>query len=158
MHPSPPETDSTSPTLNAIWDEYQEVVLADVTDRTAYVYANAWNRRIRDGIGSLPLSSITRLTVKQAWARWDKSASTKNDALAALSITLEVAVDAGLIATNPARSLKLKRRNGKSPAARALSRDELDRFISFTPRGHYRRIIEALAYTGCRLVSTAAEF
>ena len=109
-------------TLNAIWDEYNEVVLADVTERTAYVYANAWKRRIRDGIGAMPLDAITRLTVKQAWARWDKSASTKNDALAVLSKTLEVAVDAGLIQTNPARALKLKRKDGRSPAARSLSR------------------------------------
>ena len=143
-------------TLNAIWDEYNEVVLADVTERTAYVYANAWKRRIRDGIGAMPLDAITRLTVKQAWARWDKSASTKNDALAVLSKTLEVAVDAGLIQTNPARALKLKRKDGRSPAARSLSRAELDRFIAFTPEGPYRRIIEALAYTGCRLGEIAA--
>lgn len=156
MHPLPPEGDPGSISLNRIWDDYQELILADVTERTAYVYANAWRRRIREGIGALPVASIGRLTVRQAWARWDKSASTKNDALAALSKTLEVAVDAGLITTNPARSLKLKRKNGKSPAARALSREELDRFISFTPEGHYRRIIEALAYTGCRLGEIAA--
>lgn len=156
MHPLPPAGEPAPPTLNSIWDEYQELILADVTERTAYVYTNAWRRRVRDDIGALPVTSIGRLTVKQAWARWDKSASTKNDALAVLSKTLEVAVDAGLITTNPARSLKLKRRTGKSPAGRALSREELDRFITFTPEGHYRRIIEALAYTGCRLGEIAA--
>ncbi|MGI8394456.1 hypothetical protein [Leucobacter sp. W1038] len=85
MHPLPPAGEPAPPTLNSIWDEYQELILADVTERTAYVYTNAWRRRVRYDIGALPVTSIGRLTVKQAWARWDKSASTKNDALAVLS-------------------------------------------------------------------------
>ena len=149
------EAHESAVTLNEIFDEYRPVVLADVTARTAYVYQNAWNRRVADSLGTLPVVNITGLVIRMAWASWDGSQSTKTDALAVTSKTLSVAVDAGLIRSNPARGLRLKRKPAKSPAARALSPVELAEFIARTPQGHYRRIIQALAYTGCRLGEVA---
>jgi len=138
-------------TLNDVFGEYQALVLADVTARTAYVYQNAWKKRVAATLGLLPVTGITGLQVRLAWATWDGSQSTKTDALAVVSKTLGVAVDAGLVRSNPARGLRLKRKPSKSPAARALSPVELESFIARTPAGCYRRIIQALAYTGCRL-------
>lgn len=147
---------SESVTLNEVFEKYQPLVLADVTARTGYVYRNAWKKRVGESLGLLPVVNITGLDVRMAWAGWDGSQSTKTDALAVTSKTLSVAVDAGLIRSNPARGLRLKRKPSKSPAARALSPAELSAFIAFTPAGHYRRIIQALAYTGCRLGEVAA--
>lgn len=138
-------------TLNEVFSQYQPLVLADVTARTAYVYRNAWKKRVEATLGRLPVPNITGLEIRLAWAKWDGSQSTKTDALAVTSKTLAVAVDAGLIRSNPARGLRLKRKPSKSPAARALSPVELAEFIAHTPAGHYRRIVQALAYTGCRL-------
>lgn len=143
-------------TLNRVFEDYQPLVLADVTARTAYVYQNAWRKRVSASLGLLPVVGITGLDIRMAWTGWDGSQSTKTDALAVTSKTLSVAVDAGLIRSNPARGLRLKRKPSKSPAARALSPEELAAFIAHAPGGHYRRIIQALAYTGCRLGEVAA--
>ncbi|MGO1629521.1 tyrosine-type recombinase/integrase [Microbacterium sp.] len=149
--PSEPDTI----TLNQLFERYLPLVLADVAPKTAYAYQNAWRKRVSGSLGQLPVVGITGLDIRMAWTGWDGVPSTKTDALAVASKTLSVAVDAGLIRSNPARGLRLKRKPGKSPAARALSPDELDAFIARTPEGHYRRIIVALAYTGCRLGEVA---
>lgn len=143
-------------TLNEVFERYRLLVLADVTARTAYTYENAWRRRVAGSLGALPVAALTGLDVRLAFAAWDGSQSTRTDALAVVSKTLSVAVDAGLIRSNPARGLRLKRKPGKSPAARALSPVELALFVELTPAGHYRRIVQALAYTGCRLGEVSA--
>lgn len=143
-------------TLEEVWQEYESVVLDGIAERTAYTYRNAWKKRVANTLGKLPVADITPVEVRKAWALWDGSQSTKTDALAVASKVLGVAVEAGLIRNNPARGLRLKRKPGKSPAARALTPTELALFISRTPEGCYRRIVQALAYTGCRLGEVAA--
>lgn len=143
-------------TLEEVWVDYQAVVLDEVTERTAYVYRNAWVKRVAPTLGKLTVADITPLEVRKAWALWEGSTSTKIDALAVTSKVLGVAVEAGYIRSNPARGLRLKRKPAKSPAARSLSPAELATFIERTPTGCYRRIVQALAYTGCRLGEVAA--
>lgn len=83
-------------TLEDVWQEYQLVVLDDVSKRTSYVYRNAWQKRVSPTLGRLAVVDITPLEVRRAWAEWDGSQSTKTDALAVVSKTLSIAVDAGL--------------------------------------------------------------
>lgn len=105
-------------TLADVYTEYALLIFGDVATRTGYVYRNAWNKRVAATLGHLPVGSITGLDIRMAWASWEGSASTKTDALAVTSKTLSIAVEAGLIRSNPARGLRLKRKPSKSPAAR----------------------------------------
>ncbi|MGR4010872.1 tyrosine-type recombinase/integrase [Leucobacter sp. 1207-22] len=138
-------------TLNDVWEEYASVVLDGCTARTAYVYRNAFKKRVAHTLGVLPVADIGPLDVRKAWAMWSGSQSSKVDALSVTSKTLQVALEAGLVQSNVARGLRLKRQPEKSPASRALTPAELSAFIARVPAGPYRRIVQALAYSGCRL-------
>ena len=60
-------------TLECIWQEYQIVVLDDVSERTAYVYHNAWRKRVSPNLGKLAVINITPLEIRRAWAEWSGS-------------------------------------------------------------------------------------
>lgn len=143
-----------SPTIRDIWDEYREVILADIAERTVYAYERAWVRDIDHTLGIEPVAAVTGLKVRLAWNCWQ---STKTDSLALLNRIMRTCVEAGLIPVNPAHGLGLKRsRNVKSPARRGLSLRELSLFLSHVPEGPYRWACQALAFTGCRLGEIAA--
>lgn len=145
---------STHPTLAAFHAAYGELVRDGLTSNAAAAYDRAWRLRLQPTLGRYPLTDLRPLAIKTARASWTGSASTKQDALALLSRLLQLAVDDGLIPSNPCRSLG--RARGKAfdadPVARALNDEQVARMLELTafhPFG--QRALAGLAFTGLRL-------
>lgn len=143
------------PTLEEFWEQYAPLIAGEVTERTAYAYANAMDKRVLPSLGHKPVDEITALDVRLAWASWSGSESTKVDARAALSRTLGIAVEAGLIAFNPVHRSAQRRRAALTPTSRALTVDEVQKFLEFTPE-FFRPLIQVLVSTGLRFGEAAA--
>lgn len=90
----------------------------------------------------------------RARAEWDVKESTKADALAVLSVTLDQAVMAGLLPSNPRRSLPKRRRKARAtdPTGRALSNAQVARMLDLTAHRPFgQRSLAGPVLTGLRL-------
>lgn len=130
------------------------VVEEDLESNTRQAYARAWRLRVAPSLGNLALEDVTALAISRARASWDVSDSTKADAIAVLSVVLNVAVMHGLLTANPCRSLR--RRRGKArdtdPTSRALNDLQVQRMLRLTSHRPFgQRSLAGLAFTGLRL-------
>lgn len=148
------ENTAAGVTLAVFHDSYGKVVRDGLTSNAAAAYDRAWRLRLLPTLGPLAIADLRPLAIKNARATWTGSPSTKQDALALLSRLLQLAVDDGLIASNPCRSLG--RARGKAfdsdPVARALTDQQVARMLDLTafhPFG--QRALAGLSFTGLRL-------
>ena len=130
------------------------VVEEDLESNTRQAYSRAWRFRVAPTLGDLPLADVTALVISRARASWDVADSTKADALAVLSVVLNIAVMHGLLTANPCRSLR--RRRGKAhdsdPTSRALNDLQVKRMLDLTAHRPFgQRSLAGLAFTDLRL-------
>ena len=124
---------------------------AKLADSTKAVYRR-WLDEIDGRWGGLPPNAITRRVVKR-WIQRIDGPSSRHHAAAVLKNVLDVAMDEGLVAVNPALRLKLSR----SPARHARYQDEQVAALLEACRGArhgagLRKALALLYYTGQRPV------
>ncbi len=144
-------------TIGALFDRYQGLILKSVAPGTGRGYLSAWRQRVAPTFAEWAVADLRTLDVRLAFVEWSGSRSTRVDALSMLSAVCGIAVEAGIIATNPCRGAKIPRAREYDPASRALTLEELDRLLSLLPaEGPYCRFVLVMLYTGCRLGEVAA--
>ena len=143
-----------STTLAAFYAAVFDLVMDGLESNTRQSYMRAWQRRVAPSLGHLRLSEVTTLAISNARASWTVAESTKADALAVLSVTLNIAVMHGLLTTTATRSLP--KRRGKvrdsDPTSRALDDLQVRRMLNLTADHPFgQRALGGLVFTGLRL-------
>lgn len=137
-------------TLNRWKESYWDTAMSTVAPATRRAYRVGWEQRVQPTLGHRKLRDIDPAAVEMAIASWSGVASTKIDALSALSKLLEGARKKGLVAYNAAREATRPKIEELDPRSRALTPEEVELVLSLIPDGPYRRYAAALAYTGER--------
>lgn len=140
------------------WHEkYWPTIRDSVRPATARAYERGWRLRVKPWLGHYKLETITAGHIEAALTEWTGGASTKIDALAALSRLLDGAVRAQLIPMNQAR---LARRpipeEQLNLRSRALTPEEVGVILGAVLAGPYRNYLAGLIYTGMRANEAAA--
>jgi len=84
-------------TLRHWKDQAWDSISGSVRRSTAANYRSAWVHRVDPTLGNVSLTDITATKIAGAYAKWDGSVSTKEDALNCLMRLLDAAVDDRLI-------------------------------------------------------------
>lgn len=119
--------------------------------QTKDVYLEAVRLRINPALGHRPLAAITAFDVEEAARQWgqDAGAGTVRKTLAVLSICLQAATRAELIARNPVRAV---RRPASPPTKLDLfTPAELRAIVDAGVARPDRRVFAVCAATGCRI-------
>lgn len=111
---------------------------------------------LRPKWGKVPIGSITRQMVK-AWAaelrRQDKAPASVEKCVLLLSASLNAAVDAEVIDTNPASRIKLPK--GAQAMERYFAHEEYDAVYKEMPTTFDQLVLEVLVRTGMRMGEAA---
>lgn len=143
-------------TVAELYEKYQAVIMAGLSEGTARAYVAAWRTRVRDTFGAQHVEHLRALDIELGLAQWDCKPSTKRDGYSVLARICRVAVKGGQIAANPCASVDLPPVPEPFAASRALSPAEAVILIEELPEsGPYRRFMLALLYSGCRIGEVA---
>lgn len=144
-------------TLNAWHARHWATIVEGVRPATAAAYERGWRLRVRPWLGHRKIETIGVAEIDAAVAGWSGSASTRNDALAALSRLLEAAARSGVIPANPVRLARRPRDERTDTArSRALTLEEVATMLDVVGPGPYSDYLAALAYTGMRAGDASA--
>lgn len=141
-------------TLRDFWEEFLENA-PGLRPATLDLYGRMTRRYILPRLGSRQLGSLTPLDVKEWVARLSEGAgpATVHAAFRVLRRILSSAVEAEIIARNPARGIKTPR--AEREEMRFLGAEELGRVAAAVPQ-RYRALVLLLGYRGLRIGEATA--
>lgn len=140
----------TTVTFGQWWVKYLEQ-LTGVTERTRGDY-ESMHRRYLAHLDPLPLNVLSRehvTTLVNGLDRRNLSPKTIKQTVHLLSTSLALAIDAGLMTSNPCRGVRLPTQRLEGTEPRFLSDDEFRALMTAMPT-HYRPLVAFLFGTGMR--------
>jgi integrase len=106
---------------------------------------------VRPVIGQLPVAQLSPADVQRVFTKMrekDVCSNTRRRIFSVLSSALDVAVEWGVIAQNPAAQVQIPRREKKE--MRAMTREEARSFLAVTDRGCWGEYFRLMIVTGMR--------
>lgn len=148
---------NTAVTLAKYFDEWIEHKTASVKGSTAFYYRSRFNNHIRRPLGRFKVSAIERRQLVAAFADIASKTSTymANACRALLIQVFQAACYDGIISTNIAKTIPAMKAASDTPPARetihrALTTDEIARFMEATANSHYFHAFRFMLATGVR--------
>jgi integrase len=139
-------------TVDAFLDQWLERVASNkYAFKTFQNYRYCLGLDVRPVIGLLSMAELSPADVQRVFTRMrDKGvcSNTRRRIFSVLSSALDVAVEWGVIAQNPAAQVQIPRREKKE--MRAMSREEAQRFLEVTDRGNWAEYFRTMLVTGMR--------
>lgn len=139
-------------TVDAFLDQWLERFASNkYAFKTFQNYRYCLGLDVRPVIGLLSMAELSPADVQRIFTRMrDKgvSSNTRRRIFSVLSSALDVAVEWGVIAQNPAAQVQIPRREKKE--MRAMSREEAHRFLEVTDRGNWAEYFRTMLVTGMR--------
>lgn len=145
---APEKQRATIGKLGETWLSLQTHLKPSTMRRTEQTLANQVNPRW----GSVKLSEITPHAIQEWVANMDSSPSTVRKAHACLAQILDLAVSQKMLQTNPARGIKLPRK--EKPKAAYLTAEQLLQLVDCMPR--FPELVLLLGTSGLRFSEAAA--
>jgi integrase len=142
-------------TLDEWWRDYFSHAVA-LRESTRSGYEGNMRLHVLPYLGKRPLASLTKAEIRSWLAGQQQAgvgAATVNAAYRVLRTTLNVALEEGLLARNPAARISAPR--SKREEMRFLTPDEIDRVAEAIPT-RYRALVYFLAYGGLRIGEATA--
>ncbi|KZK75372.1 Tyrosine recombinase XerC [Pseudovibrio sp. W64] len=111
---------------------YRSPEFLGLRDSTKHTYRGVIEK-LRERIGKLPIRRLERRHIKKLLGEMEDRPQAANRVLSLLKILLDVAMDLGMIANNPARGVKGFRK--KTEGFHSWTEEEIEQFIEKHPAG-----------------------
>jgi integrase len=138
--------------VDAFLDQWLERVASNkYAFKTFQNYRYCLGLDVRPVIGLLPMAALSPADVQRVFTRMREKgtcSNTRRRIFSILSSALDVAVEWGILAQNPAAQVQIPRREKKE--MRAMSREEAKRFLEVTDRGNWAEYFRTMLVTGMR--------
>jgi integrase len=139
-------------TVDGFLDQWLERVASNkYAFKTFQNYEYCVGLDVRPVIGRLPVAQLSPADVQRVFTKMREkgvSSNTRRRIFSVLSSALDVAVEWGVIAQNPAAQVQIPRREKKE--MRAMTREEARSFLTVTDRGLWGEYFRLMIVTGMR--------